>query len=76
MDNPFVPGENQGAAAGLRAVILAGGKDARLLPLTVNSPKPLVPLGNTPVLLDIGRPDDYARAQELYAEKQELIDRI
>jgi NDP-sugar pyrophosphorylase family protein len=24
--------------------------------------------------LDIGRPDDYARAQELYAEKRESID--
>lgn len=39
-----------GAAAGLRAVILAGGKGVRLLPFTVNFPKPLVPLGDTPVL--------------------------
>lgn len=40
----------RGAAAGLRAVILAGGKGTRLAPFTVNFPKPLVPLGETPVL--------------------------
>jgi NDP-sugar pyrophosphorylase family protein len=38
------------AAAGLRAVILAGGKGVRLHPFTVNFPKPLVPLGDKPVL--------------------------
>ena len=37
-------------AAGLRAVILAGGKGVRLHPFTVNFPKPLVPLGDKPVL--------------------------
>ena len=26
--------------------------------------------------LDIGRPDDYARAQELYAEQPESFDRV
>ena len=41
---------NTNAAAGLRAVILAGGKGVRLKPFTVNFPKPLVPLGDTPVL--------------------------
>ena len=39
-----------GAASGLRAVILAGGKGVRLHPFTVNFPKPLVPLGDTPVI--------------------------
>lgn len=39
-----------GAAAGLRAVILAGGRGVRLQPFTVNFPKPLVPLGDTPVV--------------------------
>ena len=39
-----------GAASGLRAVILAGGKGVRLQPFTVNFPKPLVPLGDTPVI--------------------------
>jgi NDP-sugar pyrophosphorylase family protein len=38
------------AARGLRAVILAGGKGTRLRPLTVNFPKPLVPVGDTPVI--------------------------
>ncbi len=37
-------------ASGLRVVILAGGKGVRLQPFTVNFPKPLVPLGDTPVI--------------------------
>jgi len=32
------------------AVILAGGKGVRLHPFTVNFPKPLVPLGDTPII--------------------------
>ena len=39
-----------GSAAGLRAVILAGGKGVRLRPFTVNFPKPLMPLGDNPIL--------------------------
>jgi NDP-sugar pyrophosphorylase family protein len=39
-----------GAAAGLKAVILAGGKGTRLAPFTVNFPKPLMPLGDVPVV--------------------------
>jgi NDP-sugar pyrophosphorylase family protein len=38
------------SAAGLRAVILAGGKGARLKPYSIIFPKPLVPLGDTPVI--------------------------
>ena len=34
----------------IRAVILAGGKGTRLAPFTVNFPKPLVPLGDMPVI--------------------------
>jgi NDP-sugar pyrophosphorylase family protein len=33
-----------------RAVILAGGKGTRLRPYTIALPKPLVPLGDTPIL--------------------------
>jgi NDP-mannose synthase len=39
-----------GSATGLRAVILAGGKGVRLRPFTVNFPKPLMPLGDAPIL--------------------------
>jgi len=33
-----------------RAVILAGGKGSRLKPYTISIPKPLVPVGDTPIL--------------------------
>jgi NDP-sugar pyrophosphorylase family protein len=39
-----------GAAHGLRAVLLAGGKGVRLRPFTVNFPKPLLPLGDMPII--------------------------
>jgi NDP-sugar pyrophosphorylase family protein len=39
-----------GSAAGIRAVILAGGRGVRLRPFTVNFPKPLMPLGDHPIL--------------------------
>jgi NDP-mannose synthase len=41
---------NPSKAAGMRAIILAGGKGTRLKPFTVNFPKPLLPLGDTPVV--------------------------
>jgi len=40
----------RGAAKGLRTVILAGGRGVRLQPFTINFPKPLVPLGDIPVV--------------------------
>ena len=33
-----------------QAVILAGGKGKRLLPLTKNLPKPMAPINNVPFL--------------------------
>jgi NDP-sugar pyrophosphorylase family protein len=50
MPPPPIAAPRNGEAAGLRAVILAGGKGTRLKPFTLNFPKPLVPLGDKPVL--------------------------
>ena len=50
MSNGQVSRTVYGTAAGLRAVILAGGKGTRLMPFTVNFPKPLMPLGDIPVV--------------------------
>ena len=33
-----------------RAIILAGGKGTRLAPYTISFPKPLVPVGDMPIL--------------------------
>jgi NDP-sugar pyrophosphorylase family protein len=41
---------DQSKVSNIRAVILAGGKGTRLRPLTAVFPKPLVPLGNKPVI--------------------------
>jgi NDP-mannose synthase len=38
------------AETSMRAVVLAGGKGTRLKPFTINFPKPLVPVGDTPIL--------------------------
>lgn len=43
-------GAGTDALAGVKAVILAGGKGTRLRPFTVSFPKPLMPLGDTPVI--------------------------
>ena len=40
----------EGELAGHRAVILAGGRGARLAPYTTVLPKPLMPIGDMPIL--------------------------
>lgn len=42
--------DEAGSLANVRAIILAGGKGTRLRPFTVSFPKPLVPLGDKPIL--------------------------
>lgn len=42
--------KNEIVSSDVRAVILAGGKGTRLRPLTAVFPKPLVPLGDKPIL--------------------------
>ena len=37
----------------MRAVVMAGGEGSRLRPLTINRPKPMVPLVNKPVIVHI-----------------------
>ena len=40
------------ASAGvIKALILAGGSSSGLLPLTIHTPKPLLPVANLPLLL-------------------------
>ncbi len=35
---------------GLQAVVMAGGKGTRLMPMTSNTPKPMLPMGDRPLL--------------------------
>ena len=37
----------------MKAVVMAGGEGSRLRPLTINRPKPMVPLVNKPVMVHI-----------------------
>ncbi|HZA80989.1 MAG TPA: nucleotidyltransferase family protein, partial [Actinomycetes bacterium] len=39
----------------MKAVIMAGGEGTRLRPLTANQPKPMLPLGNRPIMEHIVR---------------------
>ena len=34
----------------MKAVIMAGGFGTRIQPLTINLPKPMIPVGNRPIL--------------------------
>jgi|SRR5581483_2664459 len=47
---PVARPTTKGAAKGLSTIILAGGKGVHLQPFTINFPKPLVPLGDTPII--------------------------
>src|SRR5690606_28008656 len=55
------PGGTSGALAatgygrGMKAVIMAGGEGTRLRPLTSNSPKPMMPIANAPMMEHIVR---------------------
>jgi NDP-mannose synthase len=49
-DKSAIASRAHGAAKGLCTVILAGGKGVRLQPFTINFPKPLVPLGDIPIV--------------------------
>jgi NDP-mannose synthase len=42
--------KDKNVVSGLKAVILAGGKGVRLRPFTASFPKPLVPLGDVPII--------------------------
>jgi NDP-mannose synthase len=42
--------KGKNGVSGLKAVILAGGKGVRLRPFTASFPKPLVPLGDVPII--------------------------
>lgn len=44
----FVPGEQR--PLGLRAVVMAGGAGTRLSPLTDHTPKPMLPVGDRPLM--------------------------
>ncbi len=37
----------------MKAVVMAGGEGSRLRPLTINRPKPMVPLADRPVMAQI-----------------------
>lgn len=51
MNNPSTPTPPTSLGEKMpRVVILAGGKGTRLLPFTVTFPKPLVPIGDMPIL--------------------------
>jgi NDP-sugar pyrophosphorylase family protein len=55
VEGGLLSARNGHSAAALRAVVLAGGLGTRLRPYTTVIPKPLVPIGNRPVLEHIIR---------------------
>ncbi len=48
--NPVETSHQDNFQKTIKAIILAGGKGTRLMPFTVNFPKPLVPVGDTPII--------------------------
>lgn len=54
----------------MQAVILVGGQGTRLRPLTLTTPKPLVPLANRPVIEHIVRWLERAGATEIFLATQ------
>ena len=49
----------------MKAIVLAGGKGARLAPYTKVLPKPLMPIGDMPILEVILRQMKYAGIKEV-----------
>ena len=47
---PHVPAADRGRMAGIEAVLMAGGFGKRLMPLTENLPKPMLPVAGKPIL--------------------------
>ncbi|HLO02471.1 MAG TPA: sugar phosphate nucleotidyltransferase [Symbiobacteriaceae bacterium] len=60
----------------MRAVVMAGGEGTRLRPLTVNRPKPMVPVANRPVMEHIVRLVKQHGITEIVATLQYLPDVI
>jgi NDP-sugar pyrophosphorylase family protein len=59
-----------------RAIIMAGGTGTRLLPLTENTPKPMLPIGNRPMLEHIISQLREAGIQQVHLATHHLSEQI